>query len=402
MAFLNISVQQSLPFGLEQQMTAWLAIFAVICTALYLFDRAWKSAAIWHFFHQPAPPEPQIWPSLSLIQPVTASPNDLRAVLTARAQNPYPGRLEQILICDAGDAASQTVFREVVERFPGWQPQIVLVNSAQGVAMKPVKQLAGLKLATGEMICFIDDDILLREDTLAVLVHHLLPGTGATFGLACYTNWRSLWGGLMSVFVNANALLNYIPITYLSDPYTITGHIYAFKRADFDAIGGLTGMEERLDDDHELARRVMRAGLRNRQTPAIYDVDNALTLRSFLDQMKRWFVFPREHMLPGASRAAQLLTYATTLPNLLPGAVLILALFNRQAGLALAACLVTCYAVFFWGERRYLKSATPVWAWPLLLWIALLLPLHILILLFSNNTIRWRGQQITVRPGGGI
>jgi ceramide glucosyltransferase len=378
----------------------WTTHLAVICTALYLIDRAWKAAAIAHFFRQPSPPDPQPWPALSLVQPVTTSPNALRAVLAIRSQNPYPGPLEQVLVFDDQDDASLAICTECMARVPGWQPKIVRVPSPSGTALKTVKQLAGLREATGAVICFVDDDILLRADTLATLVRHLRPGTGATFGLACYTNWQTLWGGLMSAFVNANALLNYIPITYLSDPYTITGHIYALYRADFDAIGGLDGMESRLDDDHELARRVMQAGLHNCQTPALYDVDNELTLRSFLDQVKRWFVFPRECMLPGISPAARWLTYATTLPNLLPGLVLVLAFFSRPAGLALAACLVTFYALYIWGERCYLASHTPGWAWPGLLWVALLMPFHILGLLFSSNTIRWRGQQIRVRPGG--
>jgi ceramide glucosyltransferase len=42
------------------------------------------------------------------------------------------------------------------------------------------------------------------------------PQVGAVFGLACYTNWRALWSSLMSGFVNANALLSYIPISYLT------------------------------------------------------------------------------------------------------------------------------------------------------------------------------------------
>lgn len=373
---------------------------AIIFTVFCLIDRAWKVAAIAHFFRRPAPPAPQPWPTLSLIQPITASPNDLGAALTIRAQNPYPGPVEQILVFDATDTVSQATCHAVIEKFPLWQPKIV-PTEFPGVAPKTVKQLAGLEQASGEIICFIDDDILLRPETLPALVRHLEAGVGATFGLACYTNWHGVWGGLMSAFVNANALLNYIPPTYLADPYTITGHIYALRRADFDAIGGLTGMDKRLDDDHELARRVLRAGLRNRQTPAIYDVDNELpTLPAFLAQMKRWFVFPREMSLPGASLPAQALTFAASLPNLLPGLVLLLALFDRSAAPALAACLLAFYAVYAWGERVHLKRPTPPWGWALLLLVALVLPFQILFLLFSDNTIFWRGQKIRVRRGG--
>jgi ceramide glucosyltransferase len=377
-----------------------LTSLAIALAALYILDRTWKMATIVHFFRQPSPPAPGIWPTLSLIQPVTASSNDLRAVLTRRAKDLYPGKLEQIIVFDAEDVASQNLCHEIMDQFPAWQPRIVQVQEP-GVAMKAVKQLAGLEQATGEVVCFVDDDILLRPETLPILVCHLQKGVGAAFGLACYTNWQTIWGGLMSSFVNSNVLLNYIPITYLTDPYTITGHIYALRRANFDAVGGLTGMAQRLDDDHELARRVIRGGLLNCQTPAIYDVDNQLsTLTAFLAQMKRWFVFPRETMLPGTSPRQKIITMATTLHNLLPGLMLLVALFQPAARTVLAVCLLIFYAIYSWGTYVYLKSRTPLWAWPLLLLVVLILPFLILLLLFSDSTIQWRGQKIHVKRGG--
>ena len=377
-----------------------LTSLAIVLAAIYLLDRTWKMLTIAHFFRRTSPPAPQIWPPLSLIQPVTASPNDLKAVLTRRAQALYPGKLEQIIVFDAGDVASQGLCHEIMDQFPAWQPKIVLTQSS-GVAMKTVKQLAGLEQATGEVICFVDDDILLRPKTLPTLVCHLGVGTGSTFGLACYTNWQTLWGGLMSAFVNANVLLNYVPITYLIAPYTITGHIYALRRAEFDAIGGLTGMDQRLDDDHELARRVIHGHLLNCQTPAIYDVDNQLsTLSAFLAQMKRWFIFPRETMLPGTSLRQQILTMAISLPNLLPGLILLVTLFQFTAWLPLAVCLLVFYAVYIWGALAYLKCRTPLWVWPLLTLVAVVLPFLILVLLFSNSNIQWRGQKIRVKRGG--
>jgi ceramide glucosyltransferase len=375
----------------------WLAI---LLTVLYLLDRAWKTAAIWRFFRRQPPPEPAAWSSVSLIQPITASPNDLRAALTLRAQRPYPGALEQILVCDPPDAASQALCRELMQEFPHWRPKLVLAQSPNGVALKTVKQLAGLEAATGDIVCFIDDDILLRPDTLPTLVRHLQPGIGATFGLACYTNWRTPWGGLMSAFVNANALLNYVPLTYLVEPRTVTGHLYALRRADFDAIGGLDGMSARLDDDHELARRVNRAGLRNCQTPALYNVDNELpSLRAFLAQMKRWFVFPRELMLPGFPPRERALTLASSLPSLLPGLVGLLVVGGAPVW-TLAACLTGFYAVYFWGERRILQVPAPAWGWSLLLLVVLVLPFQILFLLFSDNAILWRGKRYRVKRSG--
>ena len=378
-------------------------LVAIVLALVYILDRLWKVAAIWSFFSRSSLPEPLEWPALSLIQPVTASPNDLRTVLTSRAQAQYPLPVEHIIVLDGQDAPSQSLCRELMQLFPEWNPNLVLVDAPNGIALKTVKQIAGLQAATGEVLCFIDDDILLRSDTLKILVRYLYQeGIGSTFGLACYTNWRSVWSALMSAFVNANVLLNYIPLTYITEGFIITGHLYAFKRKDFQAINGLSGMEHRLDDDHELARRVVKAGLRNLQTPAIYDVDNELpTLRDFINQMKRWFVFPRELMLPGMRTSAQVVTFIASVPNLVPGLLLALAIFGGWvAGLAAAICLLVFYAVHFWSKERYLKSPLPSAGWLLFPLVAFILPYQIVLSLFSSSTVIWRGQRLRVKRGG--
>src|SRR5262245_27448520 len=124
----------------------------MILVAAYVFDRTWKLVAIRHFFWKMPPPEPATWPSVSLIQPVTASLNDLRAALMIRARMDYPGNLEQIIVCDEQDSASQAICHELRDQFPTWKPKLVLAKSSNGVAMKAAKQLAGVEVSTGEIL----------------------------------------------------------------------------------------------------------------------------------------------------------------------------------------------------------------------------------------------------------
>jgi hypothetical protein len=71
-------------------------------------------------------------------------------------------------------------------------------------------------------------------------------------------------------------------------------------------------------------------------------------------------------MLPGAGLSASLLTYLTSLPNLLPMLVLVLAIFAGEN-----AWLGLIPVVFFYGmliicDRAYLGTKTPWWGW--ILW----------------------------------
>ncbi len=370
---------------------------------LYALDRLLKLAAVVVFFRRPTPPPPERWPGVTMLHPITRGASALRAALRARARLEYPVPIQHLLICDAGDGGSQQMCREVLAEYPTMQAQMVLVWSSNGIASKIQKLQAALPSASGEVLCFVDDDVLLRPSTLRVLLPYLSqPGVGAVFGLACYTNWRTPWSSLMSGFVNANALMSYVPAVYLTEPFTITGHCFALYRATFKRAGGLVGLGRSLGDDHQLALRLRRIGLRSVQTPMIYEVDNDFpTFRAYAAQMKRWFIFPRQMLLPFIGWREQLVTLVGSVGTLIPGllAVLTLVTWRRAAWKALAASLSFFGLGYALGEACYLKRRAPLRCWPFILLAALLAPFQVLWALFSKNEIEWRGQRLRIYRG---
>src|SRR5215467_4772987 len=211
-----------------------LDCLAIGLMALFALDRFLKLASVIHFFRRPLPPEPQEWPSLTLFQPITRGVSGLPEQLRSRARLSYelrasqggnnPAAIQHLLICDANDSESQAEIRALLDEFPALQAELILVESKEGtVASKTEKLLAAIPHAKSEVFWFVDDDIGLRPSALRLMIPFLYqPGVGAVFGLACYTNWRTTWSSLMSGFVNTNALLSYIPLTYLTTPFTIT------------------------------------------------------------------------------------------------------------------------------------------------------------------------------------
>ncbi|GAC1358175.1 MAG: hypothetical protein NVS2B12_17330 [Ktedonobacteraceae bacterium] len=372
---------------------------------LFVLDRFLKLAAIVHFFRRPPAPAPQSWPTLTLLQPITRGASDLAGRLQARAQQDYPATIQHLFICDARDKAAQAECTTFMTMYPNLQARLILVEVAgTEIATKIEKLLAALPYATGEVFWFLDDDVAPRPDAARTLVAQLLqPGAGAVFGLACYTNWRTVWSSLMSAFVNANALLSYISLTYVTSPFTITGHCFALRREVFERVGGFERMEGRIDDDHEMARRVRRIGLGNVQTPVIYDVDNDFTSwPAYRKQMKRWFILPRQTMLPFMSRREQLVSLLGSLAQWYPALLFMLALCTRKrvALGALAVSLGLYGAVHALNELCYLKRRTPLQGWLLLPVVALFVPLHILWALLASDEIEWRGQRLRIHVGG--
>jgi ceramide glucosyltransferase len=381
----------------------WISVLV----ALFCFDRLLKAAAVAHFFRRPPPAPPARWPSISMLQPITRGVHDLAHNLDTRLHLEYPAPIQHLLICDAQDAASQASCAAVCSSQPQADTQIVTVAAAHGVLASKVEKLrAALPLASGEVVCFVDDDVAPRPDALRQLIPYLeQPRAGAVFGLACYTNWRTYWSSLMSCFVNANALLSYIPLTYLTEPFTITGHCFALRRAVFDAVGGLEHMAGRVDDDHELARRLQRHGLRCIQTPVIYDVDNDLpTLAAYLAQMRRWFVFPRLLMAAYLARRDQAATALGSVGTLLPSLVALLALWSRSRSAVRGVTIAfgVFAAVYIYGERRYLSRATPPRRLAALVVVAFIAPLQIVWGLLAGDEVHWRGQRLRIGRAGVV
>ncbi len=191
------------------------------------------------------------------------------------------------------------------------------------------------------------------------------------------------------------------PLSYLADPYTITGHLYAMRRDVFGAIGGLDGMDGRFDDDHELARRIQRYGLRNVQTPVIYDVDNYLsTLDGYTNQMRRWFIIPRQTMAPFLTPYQQFVSLLGSVGNLIPPLLAVLTLLGGIVLPPFVATMALYAAVYGWCEHAYLARSTPLSRWPWVLLSSLIAPIQALTGLIGGSEFYWRGQHIRLHPGG--
>ncbi|HEV7237259.1 MAG TPA: glycosyltransferase family A protein, partial [Ktedonobacteraceae bacterium] len=152
-------------------------------TALFALDRLLKLIAAWHFFRRPLPPTPQPWPTVSLLQPITRGTSDLLNALRARTKLDYPATIQHVLICDASDEESQAIVSSFLNEFPSLQVKVILVppqdtfatsdtsdTTATSVVTKIKKRQAALPFATGEVFCFVDDDVSLRPHSLNVLL----------------------------------------------------------------------------------------------------------------------------------------------------------------------------------------------------------------------------------------
>ncbi len=377
---------------------------------LFALERLLKLAAAWHFFHRASrkpPPMPQTWPTVTLLQPITRGATHLSEALHARAALDYPASLQHLLICDSGEACTQQIVARFLDNHPDIQAEVVLVEPDQPPAMlasKMHKLQRALPGATGEVLCFMDDDVTPRPDALRMLIPYLSQeGTGVAFGLLCFTSWHNTWSSLVSLLINAHMLLNFMAVPYLTTPFRINAQVFAFRRDIFERVGGFDGLEQQIDDEFEIARRVRQHGLRAVQTPLIYDVRNDLSsAQAYSRQFKRWFVMPRQAMLPSLGLQERLIFSLLSFTLPFPSFLALLALWrrNRVAWRDAALSLALFGAVYALCERRFLERRMPLRGWLFLPVVAFWTPLHILWLLLRNSEVEWRGQRLRLHRDG--
>ena len=381
---------------------------------LSMADRVVKLGLVADFFaRRRRPPEPASWPTVTILQPVTRGVAALRANLEARITMDYPAHVQHILLCDAGDVKLQAICAATAAAHPELDLRIVRVGAGRAyrgedqseTAPKLEKLQTGLPYATGDVLCLMDDDVAPRRDGLRRLVSYLMaPGVGASFGLACYTNFENVWSGLLSTYVNLYDVEYFVTWTDLCGPVRVVGQMACYWQRPFLAAGGFDGLEAFLDDDFVLGQRLRRNGLRAVQAPVVYDVNDPVdSWNGYAKKFQRWITLPRHGMEPFLTPWQRIAAFlATPATVLLPTALSAVAFGSRRKIplAALGATLGVFVATNSMLCKRILKREMPRRRWPLFICAVLVTPIHATLMVLAGHEIEWRGQRMRLSRDG--
>ncbi|MCW5851020.1 MAG: glycosyltransferase [Anaerolineae bacterium] len=373
-----------------------------------LLERVWRHLSVVRFFRQPVPPATSTPRLVSILQPILSGDPTLPACLERNLRARSRVAREFIWLVDTDDAEAQRVCAGLAAQHPQVAVRVVALPPP-GPRQNPkmVKLVAGVKLTQGDVICVLDDDTSLPDDTFDVCLPYLdQPGVGLVFGLPYYVSFLNLWSSLVALFVDSHSLLTYIPYTRLTEPFTINGMFYVMYRDILDRMGGFEGLEGTLADDFAVAQRVRAHGLRLAQTPLRHAISTYVTgPRHYLSLIQRWFIFPRESLMRHLAPRDQLVLYGLgLLPSLVPPLLVGALLLWPSWPLAVytVVYLGYSYALFAHLNAAYLGHAAP-WRWS---WLApliqLVFPLQLVAALLAPQRIIWRGHVIQAERGGAF
>lgn len=301
-------------------------------------------------------------------------------------------------LVDEDDPVARELTRELAERLSAGRVEILVAPPPpQGRNPKVFKLALGLPRASGDLIAVLDDDTVLRPGGLARAALALDRGDLAT-GLPCYRLEGSFASRLVAAFVNANALLTYLPILSFRAPVTINGMFYLTRRETLERLGGFAAIEDRLCDDYEMARLYRLAGLRIVQTSVLALISTSV--RGAVDYartLRRWMIFAN-HLFRDAIDLPMLVL--VVLPALMPLLLVVLAAFAGAgalaatiAGLVAKASMMALFRRFAIGSR---ESAAGV---ALEVLADILQPFHAASALIRPGSIRWRSRSIRIENG---
>ncbi len=371
-------------------------MIAGVLIGLAFAERVLKLVLLLLFFRRPTPHRTGTG-TIVILQPILSGDPTLWDCLAAnlRTRSSYHRRF--IWLVDETDRVGLDGCRALIESYPAADIELVVTPTAPlDVNPKTFKLIEGLRhAADADFIAVLDDDTMLPNDAFETCIP-ALDEAGLAFGLPYYRHFGDLWSALVSVFVNTNALLTYVPYTFLAQPFTINGMYYITKRDVLQALGNFDGLEATVTDDYAVAQRFARAGHKLAQTPIRHGISTHVEgPRAYLRLMTRWFIFPQASIMRTASAYQQAVFYGfIVLPQFVPllivfaGGWVALAYYGVNALLSILI------------DRAYLGKPTPLWGYALMPVVHVLVPLHILWALLSPKRITWRGQVMRIDRDG--
>lgn len=352
------------------------------------------------------PPAPERWPPLLLVRPCEGADDGLLSEnILSSATAVYPGlRRVRVLVPSEDDPAWAAALKAADEaaRLPAAPSiEVVCTRIPPGGNRKVAQLLCGTAGATEEIIVSADSDVRLEGDDLMRLVGALLadPTSGAAFAPPQEGRPITVWDRASAALVGASQqsfLALYAVSRALGGVPSLAGALYACRREAMERAGGLEDLRSILGEDHELARRLARAGHGIALSPGpARCMDAGRGAREVIERAGRWLMIVR------AQRPLLLLGYpfllaATPLHLLLAGLV------HNPLHAAMAAGLWALRAMLAAWLARLLERPPPrgpLWAAlevlraELLLWAAFVRSLW-------SREICWRGHRYRVGRGG--
>lgn len=203
------------------------------------------------------------WPDVSIIKPIKGETFDLVTSLTSFLNQDYPGFLELIVVTEKGDESAAGVVDAIRQRSPDSNIVAIEAEVEDDFSAKVSSLRAGCRQARGDILVFSDADVRVSDALLRRAASELADSNvGVATCPVLFEGGTGLGAVLNRLMVNVDVLAFMLVSDQLNRLDVMSGGVMAFRRETVDGLDVLNRLSGRLLDDVDLARMVVRSGLR--------------------------------------------------------------------------------------------------------------------------------------------
>ena len=383
-------MQQMYGHELFHHMIAALALLASLASLLYLGCAVLCTRA----FGRGQRLSPSAGPPVTILKPVSGSEPFLYENLRSFCDQEYP--LFQVVFGVRGaEDPALAVIERVMRDFPDRDLALVVNDRVVGRNYKVSNLVNMYSAAKHDLLVIADSDMRVERTYLAKVVRPLAePGVGVVTCLYSGQPRGGMWSTLGAMFVNEWFMPSILVArAWGAAPYCF-GATMAVRREVLQAIGGLQALASYLADDYMLGALVNARGLGVKlSTYVVENIISEPSLKSLFYHELRWARTVRSVRPVGYSLS--FVTYALPVSCV----YLVVSSFSVLGTAVFGAALALRLAVHYVARRSLALSgrATP-WLVP----VRDVLCFVVWATSFLGWTVRWRGQELSVRPGGRL
>ncbi len=199
-------------------------------------------------------------PFVSVIVPARDEERSIEATVRALLAQDYPA-FEVIVVNDRSTDATGAILASIAD------PRLIVVDNEEpppGWLGKPWALHHGSRRARGELLLFVDADILYTPPALRAVVGEIERSGVTMLGLFPHLEMHGFWENV--AMPNLPMLGFTVLPTWLGDRLAVTtlaiggGTGNLIRRVDYESIGGHEALQAAVIDDIGLARHVRRSG----------------------------------------------------------------------------------------------------------------------------------------------
>ena len=234
-----------------------------------------------------APRLPHRFPRVSVVIPARDEERTIERTVRAFLAQTYP-EVEIVVVNDRSTDRTREILdgllRSPANRQPPTANRLIVVDNEEppaGWLGKPWALHQGSRRATGELLLFVDADVLYEPDAIAAAVAHLETCDAALLSLFPRLEMRGFWEHVVMPNLAVFAFI-FLPLWLVNRtriPLLAVGGGPGnlVRRQDYDAMGGHESLQDAVVDDVALARLMRRGGRRTETVRA----EDSVTVRMY-------------------------------------------------------------------------------------------------------------------------